>query len=725
MIAPAAGAERLALRLAVFAALAIFASAHWARLLDDPPIASTAASVLIATAGGLALARLGRIRHSRLTVVGLGGLVVLAVVAAELLAAGIPAQTLLPSGWSTLAAGIEHGLGSLDRVDWPYDGPDEWIRRAVLLSGPLVLAAAAAVTFWPGEGGAGRSALGLAMLVGLYAVAVVTDDPGTPLLRGLGLLTLISAWLWLPQLRLRDAAPAVVALVVAAAFAVPIAVAADGDRPLIDYRSWTLFGADEVVSFDWNHEYGPLDWPRTGTTILLAESDEPHYWKVAALSEFDGTRWEQGVATAGDGAEPPFGGGSSGGDGGRDQQAYDVAWSERISFTIKALATDVVVGAGLTYAVDGIQASAAPDGSIALLGAPLERGDTYRIRAYDPDPGAGELLAAPDDYPEELRRETTVTLPLAVEDPRRRPPATESAPLGEVTVTVPLRGSADATVRQRERVDDLLRRSAYGGSYALAQRLTAGAAAPYEAVQSIERHLRDNYRYRELVPDRRYPLEAFLFKDGRGYCQQFSGAMTLMLRMVGIPARVAAGFSPGAYDRDERAYRVRDLDAHSWVEVYFAGIGWVPFDPTPTAAPATSQTGGELGAIGAAAGELRLEDDDSPRPDAPADEPIAEEPEPRDGPGVAAGGGGGPRGSVVSAGAVVAGALLAALLATAIAAVATRCVRRSRLAPADLADAQLAELRRALTRLGWELAESTTLAGLERRLGAAVGPSAA
>ena len=62
--------------------------------------------------------------------------------------------------------------------------------------------------------------------------------------------------------------------------------------------------------------------------------------------------------------------------------------------------------------------------------------------------------------------------------------------------------------------------------------------------------------------------------------------MALMLRMSGIPARVATGFSPGSLNRDTGEYRVRDLDAHSWVEVYFNDIGWVTFDPTPPAAPA-------------------------------------------------------------------------------------------------------------------------------------------
>ena len=57
--------------------------------------------------------------------------------------------------------------------------------------------------------------------------------------------------------------------------------------------------------------------------------------------------------------------------------------------------------------------------------------------------------------------------------------------------------------------------------------------------------------------------------------------MALLLRMGGVPARVASGFAPGSYDRKRKEYVVRDLDAHSWVEAYFPGYGWVPFDPTP------------------------------------------------------------------------------------------------------------------------------------------------
>ena len=110
--------------------------------------------------------------------------------------------------------------------------------------------------------------------------------------------------------------------------------------------------------------------------------------------------------------------------------------------------------------------------------------------------------------------------------------------------------------------------------YDLAQRLTADQPNAYAAVKNVEQYLQSNYTYAERVPTRPIPLMGFLYQERRGYCQQFSGAMALMLRMAGIPARVAAGFSPGSYHEDTKE-SVRDLDAHSWVEVWFQGIGWV------------------------------------------------------------------------------------------------------------------------------------------------------
>ena len=71
-------------------------------------------------------------------------------------------------------------------------------------------------------------------------------------------------------------------------------------------------------------------------------------------------------------------------------------------------------------------------------------------------------------------------------------------------------------------------------------------------------------------------------KTKSGYCQHFAGAMALMLRYLGIPARVAAGFTSGRYDAKREEWTVNDRNAHTWVEVWFQGYGWLPFDPTPS-----------------------------------------------------------------------------------------------------------------------------------------------
>ena len=193
--------------------------------------------------------------------------------------------------------------------------------------------------------------------------------------------------------------------------------------------------------------------------------------------------------------------------------------------------------------------------------------------------------------------------------------------------------------------------SPYARTERLARRLTADAPTAYDAVRAVQDHFRSaEFSYSERPPSRRYPLNAFLFQDKIGYCQQFSGAMALMLRMSGIPARVATGFSPGSLNRDTGEYRVRDLDAHSWVEVYFNGIGWVTFDPTPPAAPADRAGQGPRAAP---EGEDRPRDALSSDGDSPLSDRAADT-------GAACRGGGGGQGGGPPAGVLV-GIALAAL----------------------------------------------------------------
>ncbi|HLQ61565.1 MAG TPA: transglutaminaseTgpA domain-containing protein [Candidatus Acidoferrales bacterium] len=118
----------------------------------------------------------------------------------------------------------------------------------------------------------------------------------------------------------------------------------------------------------------------------------------------------------------------------------------------------------------------------------------------------------------------------------------------------------------------------------LAREATAGAANRYQAVAALTDFLQSRYRYSlELgrVPAGRDPVDWFLFDVRIGYCEQFATAETLLLRSLGIPARLATGYSTGDYDPVLNQAVVRERDAHAWVEAYFPGRGWVPVDPSP------------------------------------------------------------------------------------------------------------------------------------------------
>lgn len=116
----------------------------------------------------------------------------------------------------------------------------------------------------------------------------------------------------------------------------------------------------------------------------------------------------------------------------------------------------------------------------------------------------------------------------------------------------------------------------------------AGAVTPYDQAQAITQWLRDNITYDLSVqpPEGNVePVDWFLFEARRGYCNYYASAMALMLRSLGVPARVAAGFAQGDFDPATGAYTVRLDDAHAWPEVYFPDYGWVEFEPTTSEQP--------------------------------------------------------------------------------------------------------------------------------------------
>lgn len=137
----------------------------------------------------------------------------------------------------------------------------------------------------------------------------------------------------------------------------------------------------------------------------------------------------------------------------------------------------------------------------------------------------------------------------------------------------------------------------------LAEQVTAGAANDYDKARLLESYLRLNYNYNNLPDESKLTgstsdfVDQFLFELKEGYCDYFSTSMAVMARSLGFPTRWVKGFAPGALPasdfgppggyREEEVnpsgagtYTVRNSDAHSWVEIYFEGTGWIPFEAT-------------------------------------------------------------------------------------------------------------------------------------------------
>ncbi len=116
-----------------------------------------------------------------------------------------------------------------------------------------------------------------------------------------------------------------------------------------------------------------------------------------------------------------------------------------------------------------------------------------------------------------------------------------------------------------------------------ARDITKDADNNYDRAVAIERWLESElgYTLEMRSPGEQEPIDFFLFDRKLGHCEYFASAMTIMLRTLDIPARNVNGFLSGEWNEYDEYIAVRARDAHSWVEVYFDGVGWVTFDPTP------------------------------------------------------------------------------------------------------------------------------------------------
>jgi transglutaminase-like putative cysteine protease len=137
---------------------------------------------------------------------------------------------------------------------------------------------------------------------------------------------------------------------------------------------------------------------------------------------------------------------------------------------------------------------------------------------------------------------------------------------------------------------------------ALAQTVTAGAPSVYDKVLALEAWMAAHTKYTldiPPLPKGRDAVDQFLFVDRRGFCEQIGTSLVVMLRSLGIPARLAVGYASGERNPFTGLYEVRAKDAHAWAEVYFPGVGWQGFDPT-----ASVPLAGDSAIDGAGAGAL-------------------------------------------------------------------------------------------------------------------------
>ena len=304
--------------------------------------------------------------------------------------------------------------------------------------------------------------------------------------------------------------------------------------------------------------------------MLTVHSPTPLYWKTSVLDRFDGFAWQRAkssdpLATVERQARyaTPKG----------VLRGRHPEWITTVRFQVDGLRSQFVTATGTAIATRGLSApNRSADGTVTNLGGPLISGAEYSVTSYVPRPDARRAARGARPH---TRSSGSARPPWSGSRTRSTPGTGSRCRSGGPTTTRRSSGSSTRPTR---------RPTGSRGDW------TAGATTPYAAVRAIEDHLRSDYTYDPNVISHTYPLGSFLFDDRAGYCQQFAGAMGLMLRMMGIPSRVVAGFAPGTRHSDDGTFQVRDLDAHSWVEAYFRGIGWVTFDPTPAAAPAGSQS---------------------------------------------------------------------------------------------------------------------------------------
>jgi transglutaminase-like putative cysteine protease len=668
------------LRLVSVAALSLFCAVHWAGIVRPGEGGKLVLMFLVAMVAGVVVAA-GIEVEARWPRWAMTGGALLVAVFLVLLVAGMPSWYLRPDRWDTLVVDAANGIGTLPSLRMPYRGTNEWVRIDLLSGGGILLLCAAIFALAPRPWTFGAAFT----LTVMYVTAIVEHRPDQPYFGGAIFALLLAALLWGERLTGKEA-PVAGGLAVAAVLASALlAPHIDSPKPWVDYEALaeSLQGG-KTTTFTWNHSYSPLSWPRDGLELARIRARGDLYYKTANLEDFDGREWVQSRDTPGETEDTEY-------------SWRHRNWTQTIHVDVKGLKSTQFVTAGTTAFVNhsSKKVGEATPGTFRATEKPLRRGDGYDALIYYPTPTEIQMKEAGTDYPYFAPRGLSLRLP------------GQRGSDGPIDVHVAPWGSdAGSTAQgrfgyQMYDVEAVMASSPYAREWTLARQLKGASLDPYDFVQKVMARVQRDARYTETPPPPGdlTPLDAFLFRDHAGYCQHFAGATALLLRMGGVPARVVAGFSPGSRDGGEHI--VRDLDAHSWVEVYFPGIGWVTFDPTPGDSPARGQQTDTLSikaSTPTAQGKSATPSDRTSDPTAGGTADVNAQ------------GGGGSGGWYWAGGAALVLALGGWLVAWR---------RRRRLAATG--DPDVAELRLALRRSGRAPANDLTLARVERLLAGSEG----
>ena len=426
----------------------------------------------------------------------------------------------------------------------------------VLLAAERPVGAAAALVFavgWPATlvPGARPVLVGLLALVGVLAVLFLLRAGRRPT-RGV----------------VQGAAVAV-ALVAAAALASTSNAVAKG--AFLSWQGWDPYDRPDTpvgVRYVWNSHYLGIHFPKKKTVVFRVRTPGPQrnlYWRATTLDDYTGTGWQEdldlGEATQTDQLDVP----------GLAARARDESNWVRQDVTVEALRDNHLMASAqpVRWRPPSDTEIQDENGDIVVLPRALHRGQRFTVWSFVPRAKPGDLAKAGIDYPASVDRY------LQVIQGDGKVPA-----FGTPDRETLMRVFFDATWE-----DDFLMQ-ANRPLYDMARQVVGDAPTPYAATAALVAWFRRDggFRYDQTPPPpgpNEPALADFVTRTKRGYCQHYAGAMALMLRFLGIPARVAAGFTSGSYDAGQHEWKVTDHEAHDWVEVYFPGWGWMPFDPTP------------------------------------------------------------------------------------------------------------------------------------------------